>query len=139
LSEKNLLQILVGGLDADETLQLEGCLTDPLEADAEIANIANRGGALLSEIHDTAITVMVSGVALDYVVAVIARIRRMFAKCTVFDFRNNTLAISQHSGAGELAGKCMIVGTKGEVTIYDDQSHEELLQALKQVTGGSDN
>jgi hypothetical protein len=139
LTEKYSLQILVGGLTADETLRLEGCLTDPLEGDVQVAKIANRGGALLSEIQDIAYTVIVSGFALDYLASVISRIRRMFAKCTVFDFRNNTLAISQHTGTGELAGKCIIVGPKGDVTISDDQSHIELIQALRQVTGAPEN
>jgi hypothetical protein len=139
LTEKNSLQILVGGLDADETLRLESCLTDPFEDGAEIAEIANRSGALLSEIQDTAYTVMVTGLALEYLASVIFRIRRMFAKCTVFDFRNNTLAISQQAGAGELAGKCIIVGPEGNVTISDDQGHKGLLQALQQVTGAQHN
>lgn len=136
MSDDLTVQVLVYGLTADESLQLEGCLTDPLEVGStDVAEVTNRGSALLAEVAAIAYTVVLSGLALDYLATVIVRIRRMFGKCTVFDFRNNTLAVSQHSGVGELAGKCIVVGPQGEVTITDDRSHAEILGALTQVTG----
>jgi hypothetical protein len=127
------VQIVVSDLDADELLQFEACLTDTSDEDVDV-RIVNRGGALLNQVDDIAYTVMVGGVALNYLAAAINRIRLRFAHLTVFDFRNNTLVVTKHAKAGDMAGKCIIVGPEGEVTISKDQDDSALLKALKKVT-----
>jgi hypothetical protein len=133
-NDASSVQVLVSDLDADELLQFETCLTGTPDGGATVS-IANRGGALLSEINDVAYTVIVSGLALDYLAGAISRIRLRFARLTVFDFRNNTLIVSKHAKAGDMAGKSVIVGPNGEVTVSKDQDNSALLDAIKEVTG----
>ena len=46
MSDDLTVQVLVYGLTADENLQLEGYLTDPLEVgSADVAEVTNRGSA----------------------------------------------------------------------------------------------
>ena len=70
---------------------------------------------------------------MDYLAGAIDRIRLRFGKLTVFDFRNNTLMVSKHANAGDMAGKCVIIGPKGEVTVSRDQDNSAVLEALKEV------
>jgi hypothetical protein len=128
------VQVLVNDLDADELLEFETCLTATTDHGSDVS-IAHRGGALLSELNDIAYTLIVSGLALDYLAGAINRIRLRFGQLTVFDFRNNTLTVSKHPNAGNMAGKALIVGPNGDVTVSKDQDDKALLEALKDVTG----
>lgn len=135
MQQRQVIQILATELDANDVVRLEGCLVDPVEDPAERVEIATQSAALLSEINDVAYTIIVSGFALDYLASVILRIRGALSKCTVFDFRSNTMAVSQYKGTGDLAGKYIVIGPQGEVTISSDQHRSELLKALREVTG----
>jgi len=131
----NTVNIVASNLTAEEALLFEQCLTSEADDSYQVVDVISREGALVAEIGAIAYTVVLSGLALDYLTSVIVRIRRLFAHCTVFDFRNGTLSVSRHPKAGELAGRCIIVGPLGEVVISDDRSHTALLDALKQVSG----
>ncbi|HTX94334.1 MAG TPA: hypothetical protein VME67_05540 [Mycobacterium sp.] len=134
------IKVVAPHMSDQDTIAFQAALAGELgQQEAEIVASEPESGPLLAEIQDVAYTLILAGGTLEYLAGVIPRLRSRFADCAVFDFRDNTLAISKHPEAEQMRGKTIIVAENGKITVESVSDRGIFRNALRKLFGDNDN